>query len=266
MLWLAPLAWVACSQPKELEKPAAPDMSELVSAYERPTGTFDASAAPRLRTQLDTQVAELEQSDLVKQLEDALGTTLAEAEANVSAKPVPSASRRLQAFMGSGFLRATRICNGWKEPPTADKGKNGFIELVVGFTDSHLDPVVFGAFADCRYLAAGGKTLLTSANPSRPSLNIHLGDTEQSSEFGEYPVTFELNLRGSLGEDAVRLQFDFRVNPKTGATEHRLESDGGDVVVSTNARGDMRVRAKNGEFVCTADFECRVADTDAGSE
>lgn len=240
-------------------------MDDIVSAYERPTGTFDSSAAAQVRAGLEARMEELEQSDLVKQLEEALGTTLEEAESGASARRSTPSDRQLLGFVGSGFLRATRICNGWTEPPVADKKTNGFMELVVGFTDSALDPVVFGTLSNCRYLAGGQRTEFTSANPNRSSLNIHLGDTKQSSDFGEHPVTFEINLQGEVAGDSVRLQFDFRVSPETGATEYRVDGDGGDIVVTLDPNRGMRVRARNGEFICGADLDCRNIEVDAGA-
>jgi hypothetical protein len=255
----------ACGQPEEVTKPEAPDMDELIAAYERPTGSFNPETIAELRREFDARVEELEQSDLVKQLEDSLGTTLQEAEAGASGSSTRQRHARLLDFDGSGFLRVTRICNGWTEPPVPDRKANGFMEFVIGFTDSHLDPVVFGTLSQCRYLSGSAEALFTTANENRPALNIHLGNTEGSSDFGEHPITFEVNLRGNLDDESKRIQFDFRVMSETGAIEHRLEADGGSIVTAAAVDGGVHIRAGNGEFTCTSDFDCRVAGTDAGA-
>jgi hypothetical protein len=238
-------------------------MAEVVEAYRNPQLDFDTADWDGIVADVEGRIADLESTDLVREVESALGVTLREAEdAPAAAKREPRT--RLLAFEGSGFVRATRICAGWTTPPVPDRARNGFIELVVGFTDDHLDPVLFGTFEDCRYLAGGQRVFLTEGRAEQPALAVHVGDAESADDLSSEALTFDVDLRGTVGSDDLRIDFDFRVRPN-GEVEFRVPAQGDSLVVVTEGGVPRRIRAKNGEFRCGEGFTCGSTDAGAGN-
>lgn len=259
--WSSVLALCACSQPEKVQKPKAPDLGDVVRGYERPTLDFDPAEWNDLRSDLDGRLAALERSALVQELEDALGNALEQAEASPGGSQ-RRAAPRLLGFSGSGFVRATRICDGWTTPPVPDRERNGFIEVVIGFTDDRLDPVLFGTLEHCRYLLGADRVRLTAGQPERPALSVHIGEATGAEEVRDEALTFDLDLDVRVGSHDLRVDFDFRALP-SGELEFRLPADGDTLVVVTEAGVPRRVRAKNGEFLCGSDFSCGGADAGA---
>jgi hypothetical protein len=107
----------ACAQPEEVDKPTAPTLDEIVAIYRHPTRDFIPADWDAIRADLDDGIAVLERSALVQRLEDALNRTLEQAE------QAPHASKHeatpdLLGFVGTGFVRASRICDGWARAMT----------------------------------------------------------------------------------------------------------------------------------------------------
>jgi hypothetical protein len=233
-------------------------MGDLVRAYQEPELDLDPSDSDWLAEELGDRVASLERAGLIDQLKGALGVTLQGAEqARGDAKR--DAEQRLLAFTGSGFARATRICDGWTTPPVPDREQNGTMEFVIGFTDDRLDRVLFGTVEDCHYLVGKERLTLTAANAERPALSVHLGNATRADDLDSQSLTFDVNLRGRVGADDLRLALDFRVRPN-GDVEFRVPTQGDSLVVVTRAGIPTRIRAHNGDFACDETALCGVSD------
>jgi hypothetical protein len=256
---------LACGQREEVPKPSAPNLNALVRNYELPSYVFDPAAPAAVRDAFGARAEDLERSALAEELSETLEQALLDSERTEVGSAKSSAGPRLAAFTGDGFARATRICNGWTDPPVPDRAANGFMEFVIGFTDSELDPVVFGTLSDCRYLAGRLEAEFTAGNDSGRALAIHLGDTEQVDDFGSDPLTFDIDLEGNVDGSELTLDFDFRVRPE-GGLEFLVWIDEESLVVLTSANQPVGVRARNGEFACDAEWNCRASDAGAAVE
>jgi hypothetical protein len=222
-----------------------------------------------LRDNFGQRAADLEASGLIEQLQATLDQAAMQADANASdnaQRQLPNSSgSRLLAFEGDGFIRATRICNGWETKPEADREKNGFIELTLGFTEKGFDPVVWGTLRECLYLAPSGQVRLTAADSARSALNVHLGAAANAETIATQPLLFDINVNGTVAGQTTRLKFDFRVLPESGNIEFAVPVADEFVIVITHLGLPVGLRAKNGQFTCDLDFNCTLAAADAGA-
>ncbi len=161
----------ACTK-VDIDKPTPPDVSDLVAAYAEPTGAFTDSNGGEVVGTLDERLVAgsvlcgwdpaadllcagepecplagcLGIEDGVEALEEAFGIAGSDAGPAEDAAPPRAADIVLR---GRGFVRLHRICPGAGPEPVADERANGALDLVVGFSDRGLDPVVWGTAERC---------------------------------------------------------------------------------------------------------------------
>ena len=169
--------------------------------------------------------------------------------------PTPDAAAELEAeipFEAGGFVRVTRICAGWGPTPTADREQNGALLAVAPFTEAGIDELIWGDVERCRYRAGDARVELRPSG-GRYGLAI-LSDDEPA---GEGTAPFSLFVLGiGIEVNGISLDFvdDFRIVER--GVEFRLERGGRSLIVRTDSRGAVHVRAANGEFVCEG-LSCR---------
>jgi hypothetical protein len=151
-----------------------------------------------------------------------------------------------------GFLRVTRICPGWETSPVADRQRNGFQVLTARFTESGLEPVVWGDVERCRYRFGDSRIEIDAAAGSEYSLAVSRPPAEADAGA---PTLFVLRLAVTLNGETTDLSTDFRVLPE--GVEYRLERDDGSLTARTDPDGSLHVRAANGRFVCDDALSCR---------
>jgi hypothetical protein len=202
------------------DKPEAPDMSALVSAYAAPTADFDEQAASDVAALLESRVASLVDIDeLGAWMEDTLASLGDDAMAapRLAAAPGASIGMRRQAvtLSGDGFARIERICSGFGAMAPIDRDANGTFDLTAGFSDSGLDPVVWGRAVDCHQEADGAEMLADGA------VSLYVGTNLQVGELDATPILFQLTVFSLIvdGEEILAAEgFDFQVcRGETGA-------------------------------------------------
>jgi hypothetical protein len=245
---------LACAkgEVEPIEKPPAPDMSELIAAYEAPSGILDAlvisDAMASAREALATVESLAAESRLRELLEDALA---AFDQNGTRGMPADGPPKQTLAFEGDGYLRVTRICDGFGPKPVPDKAANGFMDLTVGFTETGVDPVVWGSFSQCAYLVADAQVRLDSDTSAEGGgVRAYVGSNLQLEQVGSEPVLIDLDVTASIGGKTQDVDLDFRFIPSDQSFELRVPTDSGDLIVRIAAQAVVGIRAKNGDFSC----------------
>lgn len=244
-----------CSEKNNVDKPVAPDMGALVSAYEHPTVALSSSRA----------IEAVAEQALLGEMMDRLTTAFPEIEEAVNqglfsdGESGPfgvgeSSDRKPLRVTGAGYLKVVRICPG-VDPDSGPKDENGTINLVVGFTEQGVDPVVWGTVRSCQFVV-GGEALILDGD-----VQLHIGENLQFDGFGAAPILVHIagSLQSGGGDEAMDV--DFRVLPD-GTIEYRLMVDGGHVVYWERVT-ERGIRAANDNFSC--DFEARLCSGDSGA-
>jgi hypothetical protein len=275
----------ACEEQLPEEKPTAPDLSALVAAYERPELPLDETIVAALVGQVEEQVdavallcgwdeAALQScllqgqcpecallSEVLAQLEGLEDESGTEQQSQELRRSLVTRSAALEiggnTVEGDGFVRVTRICDGWTEGAPLDAEANGELRFIAGFDDVGFDPVVWGDFEGCR-MRLGEQNLelaleLSLAFPERVAFD---------SELGGIPVIF--SLVGELQSENSTIEVDLDFRATTGLFETRVRS--GEQSLVFVAAPQLGFRAANGTWVCTIDFsqtgqsECHTED------
>jgi hypothetical protein len=244
---VALICLVGCSV-DEREKPAVPDMTELVEAYASPSRMFDEPVANEVKGLLENKVQALFDLDT---LADRLQTTLGALEDDQMAF-----TRRVPVDLaGEGYARIERICTGYGDPaPPIDKAANGFLELTVGYTEDGLDSVIAGSAVQCAEQADTTRLRIAGA------INLYIGNALKVSNLPTTPVLFQLADFAFHVNDTELISggFDFQVcrgdvsSCKSGFIEMLLDLPSGGTLVfyfdpATKTGG---FRAANGIWTC----------------
>jgi hypothetical protein len=259
-------------------KPPAPDTAALLAAYKTPTLALTADTVAALTSDLtsllsltaplcgwssvsDLACAEASCATPCAGLDNIFSaltaTQQADADPASQSQPLldpsdPDAAlvtrRDPLALQGDGFLRVKRTCGGWGPTPVPDRAANGFIELIVGFTDDGLDRVIWGDFKQCKEMISqkplyiDGAVSLTFTDPATfASLANGLADLQ---------LIIQLDAR-DLRVDGRSLQgsFDFSIMPSRGLIEVKLDA-GPEHLLLVADGGQIGVRAANGDWIC----------------
>lgn len=234
----------------EVDKPDAPDMSALVEAYLSPDGVFNDDLAQDIldaaRAVRDLVEALGVDDAILDALETAFDFDAGGGEGEGEGEGIAAIGEMIE---GDGYLEVTRICNGWGAEPEPDP-ENGTIALVVGFTEAGIDPVIWGDAADCEYRLGDARVRIDAGGVEDDwDVRLWVGDSITFESFGESPIIIDVDLAAAIDDVADVADFDFQVDPATGAIEVRVEAGGGFVAVSV-AGETWRIRASNGEFDC----------------
>jgi hypothetical protein len=255
---------LACSNKRlsKVEKPEAPDMSELIAAYEMPSGTLDAEALRAVDQFVESNLGTLQSLGIDQQLIDALHEGISEADSSMQAERFGT-QRQSLTVEGDGYLEITRICNGWGSEPVPDRDQNGYLELIVGFTDAGLDPVLWGDVERCLYLVGQSQVSVEPGTRERQGdFRLYIGENATFDNAVPEPVLFDLDVTAALDGSPVNLRIDFRIDIETRAMELRIGTGSGDLIALASPDGWFGVRAKNGTFTC--DTTARTCQDAAG--
>jgi len=246
----------------------APDMSEVVLAYNAPT-------APLTAENIDIIVADVtERVDLLRET-GADGSILlalrtagqAEREGEPggttqsTTEPVRSVQQRELVF-NDGFLRGVRICDGWGTEPVADIDENGFILLIAGFSKIGFDSVVWGGFFNCKYRVQDVNIELRGATDQEYGLfRAFIGEDIPFNETGNGTTFYRFDLVSVISGQAAPMNFDFRIDAPARLVSTRVDVDGG-YVIPTVGVDLVGVEATNGNFVCSVEAQTCTSGTD----
>lgn len=243
-------ACAACGAP-HIEKPPAPDMSRLVEAYDHPDAAFDQERAPDVVLAAAAAETLLEQTNLREQLVVVLQQVLEQA-ANLSGGGKDSLNLAIDA---DGYMRVTRICAGWDSPSTPDRNRNGALLVTATLTDSKLDPIVWGAAADCRYRVGETQIEIGQTRTSADALGVYWGESVEDDAIASRALLVDLNLVATIDGQGIPLDLDFR-SLADGTVEYRVPQDDGALIARVGEQDSVTVRAANGTFDCDAELTC----------
>jgi hypothetical protein len=254
---------LACSgEPEPVKKPPAPDMSELVAAYEAPTAELTADTAAPVFDAVTTLVERLAELGLEEQLIDTINTTIEQQLNQVDGETGKTSSGlgveagqplgKLQqpVAKGDAYLLATRICGGFSETPMPDP-ENGSITLTLGVSGDFVDPVLWGKFNACKYQLAGNNVLLTGRDGQPGSYSIYAGENLKLTDFSLSTLLLQLSLWIELNDVGEPFEFDFMLNVETLEIATRIQLEEGYVIARAGTTL-VGVSATNGEFTCDA--------------
>ncbi len=219
----------------DVEKPPAPDTSELTAAYDSPTGSFDEKSAASAIAAAQSNILTLVTLDVDQLLVDLVNST-ATAQVQTDAE-------------GTGYMLATRICAGWT-PGTVNEKQNGRLELIVPFSKGAYDPVMWGQAISCRYLSP--EEVLLRGPSGRPAGDVMLdfGEAVPFVDVARHRVLVDLDTGAQVDGKAAAADLDFRYDPASATLELRVPGTDGDVIVITQNGALRGVRADNGDFTC----------------
>jgi hypothetical protein len=273
-LALAALVAAAC-EPIGVDKPKPPDVSLLVAGYREPSGVLNdanvAGAIDALEAKLglgeavcgwdaavdllcagdpDCPLRQCEGlTDVIGAVDDLLGTDDGDAGPTADAGPTIEDIH----LRGEGFLRVTRICPGDLAEPVADADANGVMELVAGFTDRGVDPIVWGTVDRCLL------RLVTSVRIDG-SVVLVLGDGPWLPSDPFAPI---VRIEGSatVGDTRGSIGFDFAFDLEGEELSLRFDLPDGSGLVFFVGLSAAGFRTAEGEWQC--DFGARTC-TDGG--
>jgi hypothetical protein len=253
----APLAFaLACAcgdpEPRDVNKPAPPDMAALLAVYDAPDGVLTAEtaaealeAASAIR---DTIVALGVDETLIDTVLEAVAAKESSATESTSAGSLGTSRQALTE--GEGYLLATRICNGWGAEPAPDPA-HGAIRLTVPFTEAGLDPVIWGEVESCQYLIDGSQVLLHGLEDTPAgAVRVSFGAPVAFDGIARARALFDFDLAGDLDGMRLSADFDFRVDAERESFEVRIPTSSGAVIAVLSADAFTGVRAANGDFGC----------------
>jgi hypothetical protein len=242
-------ACCACTS-ADVDKPVAPDMAGLVASYERPDAEFDEQDARLLVAALAAVDGLLDRTSLRTQLLDVLDDVIAQANDISDEENDP-----LRLIDADGVMRVTRICSGWSPVSEPDLEENGSLQVTATFSDSSLDPVVWGAPSACRYLADDAEVELQPLRSGEDGVRVYWGDSVESADLSQRALLVDLTLDARIDGARLPLDFDFRSLPDE-VIEYRVPLGERSLIAQVAADGGVSVRAGNGTFDCGVDLEC----------
>jgi hypothetical protein len=236
---LAFLLSAGCTE-DEVDKPTPPDLSDQTAGYFAPGGELTDDNADDVVLALESKLtaggalcgwtgaedllcAGMKDCPLhgcagvsfIFEAVDALGFEVPSGDAGMVDAGTPSDDGSFALggieLQGEGFARLHRICPGDVVAPEPDEDLNGAIDLVLGFTDDGLDPVVWGNFAQCRFAVPSpiGKKDLELVLDG--NIALVLDDGPWLPRDGIHPV-FVIDGSGTVGGDPTSVRVDFQLD------------------------------------------------------
>ena len=247
-------AALACGSPN-VDKPPAPDMTSLVESYQQPSASFDAERLPELVAIVVAADELLDRTGLRTELVNVLREVL---DAAVDASTQVDDELGID-FEADGYMRITRICSGWGAAPAPDRDENGALLVTATFSESGLDPTLWGEAQRCRYLSGDVQVELLQDAASSDSMRVYWGEAIDAESLDERALIVDMNLFARLDAEELPLDFDFR-SLADGTIEYRIPLDEGSLIAGVGSER-VFVRAGNGTFDCR-ELDCsRVADS-----
>lgn len=242
-----------CTEKLPEEKPPAPDMSAVISAYQKPTLSIDSSNLASIASStipIGSSVQEL--LALVTQAEAAISQGASAQDQKSQSRGAWQPGLQTQAVDGDAFMKVHRICPGWVpgEPPNE---ANGAVDLIVGLTEDGFDPVIWGTSTACK-LGTGSASMQVNG-----TLSLFIGDNTGFDSLETTKQLFQLSVDLIKGESTEHVETDFRLGPDS--IEYRVFA-GDAFAVYFEEAGLRGYRAANGKFTC--DFENQKCAAESG--
>lgn len=244
------LAAAGCSEHR-VEKPSPPEMSELIAAYEAPDAIFASGDASEIAVELALIDELLARTDLRTQLVAVLAEVLRGAT-DLSGGEDGTAN---VSFEAGGYMRFTRICAGWTRPARPDRDVNGALLLTATFSESGLDPIVWGSAEACRYRVGDVPIELDRVAASAAAVSVFWGSVPSVQAVSERTLLVDLDLDATIDRERSALDIDFR-SLVDGSLEYRIARPDGSLVARVGAAAGFSLRAANGVFDCDAELRC----------
>lgn len=279
---------LACNEEIPRKQPTPPDMSALLQSYREPDADFNRDVAQDFLEAAFGDLKATYESDIFNNLLGVVGDSFnaqeeekaLRVEGEADGEPIGGLKQGL-SFNGKGFLKITRVCQGWEENAPIDPDANGQLQLTSNFDDKGIEPIIWGDAARCKYMAP----LPDDASAAqRVAFNgfvrLHLGDPLNPAnlgEFGQKPILFQI---GGLelpdadgdpdGDGAVGINlpnFDFRFLPEISGFEFQVDRADRHLLIGIYQKEDeglvFSIRASNGDFTCDLEqLTCTNRDTD----
>jgi hypothetical protein len=244
------LGALGCGTPR-IDKPPAPDMAPLIAAYDAPDAAFDASVADEIALAIALIDELLARTALREQLVDVLADILSQA----SELSDFEGSGIDLTFEAGGYMRITRVCAGWARPARPDRDANGALLVTATFSQSGLDPLVWGAAEACRYSVGETQIELDRVGTSAEAVRVYWGDAPSNLALRDRTLLVDLNLAATIDGERLPLDLDFRSHVD-GTLEYRIPRPDGSLVARVGAGDTVTLRARNGTFDCDAELRC----------
>lgn len=251
-LLLAIVALAACGSDIEVVKPTPPtDLSALQRAYANPSAPVNPTTAREALEQYAEFGGLVDAAGLHDLVEEAIGGS-AEGlgEENEEAESGLSVRRQGVSFAGNGYAEVRRVCDGWVEA----RDDPGFMNLTLTFSPGeasavNIDPIIWGAFHDCRYQPNGDGDRIFL--PTGSSLNVHHGGALSfEGGFGTGDVLLQVMGGFEIGSQTIESDLDFKFGIESGDFEYRFETSEGDLVAIGSVDTPNALRGSNGTWTC----------------
>lgn len=239
-----------CGAP-HVDEPRAPDMAELLRAYEAPDATFDPGAAQEVALAIAVTDQLLARTELHQQLVGALTDTLTQAR---DLSELRGDGVRF-SFEAGGYMRITRVCPGWARPARPDRAANGALVVTATFSERGLDPIVWGTAEACRYRVGDVPIALDGADARAHALGVYIADASPGDDVRARTLLVDLDLVAAVDGERLPLDLDFQTLAG-GALEYRIPRPDGSLIARVGAGDAVTLRAANGTFECSAELEC----------
>jgi hypothetical protein len=239
-----------CSEAR-VDKPPAPEMTELIAAYTAPDAEFDSAAASDISLAIALIDELLARTDLREQLVDVLAEVLRQAT-DLSGGEDGAA---VVSFDAGGYIRFTRICAGWALPARPDRSVNGALQLTATFSEAGLDPIVWGSAEACRYRVGDGQIELDQVATSAAAVSVYWGSAPSEQDVSERTLLVDLDLEATIDAERAPLDIDFR-SLVDGTLEYRIPRPDGSLIARVGSGDGVTLRAANGSFECDAELRC----------
>ncbi len=249
---------VACQEELPEQKPTAPDMGGLVGSYAQPTLGLDASNIAQVSESTVTVRGTVDaMRALVEEIRSSVSGGIDESEKGTTSGSAVKPGLRVQALEGEGFITVHRICPGW-ETGDGPNEADGALDVVVGFTERGVDPVIWGTATACKLGAESSAIQVSGA------VNVYIGENVAFDAFASAAMLFQMSVELTTSGGVEKVETDFRMKllpAEEQSLEYRVFAGEGFTVYgeTTAARG---YRAANGTFSC--DFEAKKCSAESG--
>jgi hypothetical protein len=278
---------VACNEEIPRKQPTPPDMSELIETYQNPTADFTREVAQGFLEQAFGDLKATYESDIFGNLLGVVGDSFNAEDGEQKAlrvqgeahgEPIAGLKQGL-SFGGEGFLKITRVCQGWEDNAPIDPDANGQLELTSNFGDKGIEPIIWGDAASCKYkVPLPEDSSVTQRVAFDGFVRLYLGEhlnPASLDEFGQRPILFQIgglelpdadfDEEGAVG--ASFPNFNFRFLPEISGFEFQVDRAERHMLVGLSQKEDegfvFSVRASNGNFTCDLEqLTCTNEDTD----
>jgi hypothetical protein len=262
----------ACSSSEGLAtRPKAPEMRVAASAINSPTGVIGKETVTGLVDQIFSTDDLLHRAGIQQPIGQAMAALKAGSARESAGPPVATPGLEIEALSepqafginGAGWLEMTRICDGWGPAPAPDPG-NGSMRVYAGFTESGIDPVVWGTLRACRFPVTVASTVHQvelDGGASDAALSVYIGDSISFTGIELAPIIAVVDLRATVDGTAAALRTTLRFDPRDRSFQFVLPLPDGSLVAQVSGVDTFSLRGANGTVGCDRGKRvCKTAD------